>query len=103
MPFQKGNKLAESNAKELRLSTWVQKELERDYDTSHLEGYEEKMAAVKVLARRIVDKALKAENLKDLIDGAEFIRDTTEGKPKQVQELTGKDGEDLKVTFTIED
>ncbi len=101
MPFQKGNKLAESNAKELRLSTWVQKELERDYDTSNLEGYEEKMAAVKVLARRIVDKALQAENLKDLIDGAEFIRDTTEGKPKQVTELSGRDGEDLKVTFTI--
>lgn len=101
MPFEKGNKRAEGNDKGLSLSNWIDRELEKQFDTSTLKGYEDCLNAKKVLARMVVEKTIKANTLKDFLDGLEFITDRTEGKPKQ--SIEAKVENESVIRFTVED
>lgn len=83
--FGKGNKASEGNDKTMRLSTWLEKELDSivGEDESTLEGYEKGMQNRQFLARKLVRKAKKAKD--DAVFKGLFaeIADRTEGKPSQ--------------------
>ena len=88
-----GMKIAQGNDKTLRLSTWLDTELQRE--TGAVDSYGEKMTVAKELARDVINTARTTEDAKLKLDYFKEIADRTEGKPVQKQEITGKDGAPL--------
>lgn len=100
-PGQSGN-LKGRPIKELTFSHVVRSKL-ADEMTS--EEYETAVQVIEYLADQVIQNAitLSKTDPKQFLEYMESIRDTTEGKPKQVQEIGGIDGGALEFIFRKED
>lgn len=106
MPFAKGNNANPNGApvKEERLSTWIERELDRPAfdlrEAKTMKEYEAAMTKRQRLARKIVDKTLSSDAIGDVLAGANFIANRTEGAPKQ--EIDHKsDGEKIQSVLFV--
>jgi hypothetical protein len=99
--FKKGNTAALGNDKTLRLSTWIEKALDKPVPST-LKGYEEGMTYREYLANEILNGAVVAPDPKTKLDYLKEIMDRTEGKPSQNinQDITSG-GE--KISFSLKD
>ena len=89
--FKKGNSVAKGNDKSLRLSTWVNRVLDKqikDLDSSNLDEYEQLMQARELLATKLVKKALKTKDDATFKAYFQEIADRTEGRPQQSVDVT---------------
>lgn len=76
--------MAEGNDKTLRVSTWIERELNEPYD--------ELMSKSKKMATILVDEAIAKKDLNFMRE----VMDRTEGKPQQKTDITSG-GEKLQV------
>lgn len=95
--FQPGNKAALGNDKTQRLSTWIDKQLDKPAPTD-LKGYEEGMTLRQLLAAQVVDTAVTTKDPNMKLAYVKEIADRTEGKPVQALEHSGADGGPIEVT-----
>jgi hypothetical protein len=85
----KGNQIAKGNDKTTKLSTFIEKALERVIPNS-LEEYNEIRTYRQQLAEKLVDTAILSDKPDVALAYIKEIADRTEGKPKQSTELSGE-------------
>lgn len=78
--------------KEEQISHWIRKALA---DASTSKEYGEAMTQAQAMATDYVKQYWKAQTIQEKSLVFEKVSDRSEGKPKQLTELTGKDGKDL--------
>ena len=91
MPFKKGKSGNPNGApvKEMRIATWIEKELDQVVSRETDEhAYEAQVSTRQYLAKTLVKRAL--EDRKDALDYAKEVIDRTEGKPHQSTDITSK-------------
>jgi hypothetical protein len=100
MPFEKGhNKSKGGLPKEL---TFVNVLARKAAETKDYNEYEKGVARIEKIAERVMVLGETTDDGRLLLSTFETLRDTLEGKPTQRQEITGANGEDIKViTFSI--
>lgn len=91
--FEKGHTVKSPGApvKEWRVSTWIQKELER-------EDYEQRILNAQIIAKNLVEKAKSGDP--EALAHAKEVMDRTEGKPMQKTDVTSN-GETVNVSIFV--
>ena len=90
--FKPGNTAALGNDKTIRITTWIDQELDRfiDEEDATVLGYDNTIANRRAIARRLVKMALQAKDTNLAMQAIREVMDRTEGKPKQSTELSGE-------------
>ena len=103
--FKKGNTAALGNDKSTRLSTLIDKALDKqlkDLNPNTMEGYDALMQAREMLATKLVKKAIMTKDDATFKSYFSEIADRTEGKALQRTDVTS-DGEKMSVLFVKPD
>lgn len=92
--FKKGNTAALGNDKTLRISTWIEKALNKQIQeldpSANVEEYDRLLQAREFLANKLVKKAIKTKDDGMFNSLLREIMDRTEGKPTQPIDHTSK-------------
>lgn len=83
--FKKGNTASLGNDKTLRISTWIDKALDKPVD---LEGYDQAMTARQAMAEDFVKQYFLATTIGDKSQVLDRLANRTEGMPKQSTDIT---------------
>lgn len=90
--FEKGHSVKSPGApvKEMRLSTWIEKELDNQLGRLHsaeldlgMQEYTEEVSRRQAIAKRLVNMALHKSDHQLALQAIKEIADRTEGKPQQ--------------------